>query len=453
MDNNIVVGLDIGTTKVVAIVGERSESGKYNVIGYGHSPSSGVVRGEVRNVNNTAKSIATAVEKAREISGVDIQEVYFGIAGQHIRTRQIQRDNTRSNPDEQISSKEIKEFTKRQYNLDVSADEKIIHVLPQFFTLDNHPDISENDIVGMIGNQLSATFHIVTANSKELRKIYLAIQQAGLSVAGCILEPFASAEAVLDTRDREVGVVLADIGGGTTDLAIFNDGILIHSAVIPIAGNTITKDIEKGCSLLPDISEKLKVQFGAVFPDSDGDNKIISIPGYRNQAAREISQTALSELIKSRVKEILECVDYEIRNLNSSKPFIGGVVLTGGGSKLPGIIQFSEYITEIDSRQGFANENLEESPFSDTLKDPIFATAIGLLILGIRSEEEKEEFEKNTGANTIISNTPEAPADSEIPTTETPKPEKKEKKKGNGFMKTASSWVTKFFDPEEDKIN
>jgi cell division protein FtsA len=449
MENNIVVGLDIGTTKIVAVVGERSENGKYKVIGYGHNPSAGVHRGDVINIMHTAESITKAIEQARKTSGVDIQEVYVGIAGQHIRTFQLERELTRSNPDAEISTAEIREFIKRQYNTAIKPGEKIIHVLPQFFALDNHSNILENEIAGMAGNQLSATFHIVTANEIALRNIYRSVERAGLTVAGCILEPFASAESVLDSRDREVGVVLVDIGGGTTDIAIFNEGVLVHTAVIPIAGNMITDDIQKGCSLENNIAEKLKVQFGSVFADADGDTKIISIPGYRNQPAREISQTSLAGVLKSRVQEILECVDYEIRNLNITKPFIGGIVLTGGGSKLSGIISFSEFITGIDSRQGYANEHLEESQFSETLRDPIFATATGLLIFGIRDEEENEEFVASKNKPIEISATATVSAAIETPPAQKPSV----KKRSNGFWKNVSGLITRAFDPDEEKIN
>ncbi|MDR0762964.1 MAG: cell division protein FtsA [Bacteroidales bacterium] len=447
MENNIVVGLDIGTTKIVAIVGERGENGKYKIIGYGHNPSSGVIRGNVINIMRTAKSIEKAVEQARQVSGIDIKEVYVGIAGEHIRTFQLQREITRSCPEAEISAAEISEFIKRQYNTAIKPGEKIIHVLPQFFTLDDISNISEDEIVGMAGNQLSAIFHIVTANEIALRNIYRAIEHAGLTVAGCILEPFASAESVLDSRDRTVGVVLVDIGGGTTDIAIFNEGVLVHTAVIPIAGNMITGDIQTGCSLENDIAEKLKVQFGSVFADSDGDTKIISIPGYRNQPDREISQTALAGIIKERVKQILECVDYEIRNLNITKPFIGGIVLTGGGSKLNGIISFSEFITRIDSRQGFANEHLEASSFSDTLKDPIFATSIGLLIFGIRDEEEREELEANKNKPTESSATPA------ITDTQEPVVSHVILPKRIGFWDRVGRLVTNAFNPDDDKIN
>ncbi|MDR1974299.1 MAG: cell division protein FtsA [Bacteroidales bacterium] len=449
MENNIIVGLDIGTTKIVAVVGERSRNGKYKVLGYGHNPSAGVHRGDVLNIIHTADSITKAVRQASEISGIEIKEVYVGIAGQHIRTFQLEREITRSNPDIEISSAEIREFIKRQYNTAVKPGEKIIHVLPQFFALDNHSDISENDIVGMAGNQLSASFHVVTANEIALRNIYRAVKHAGLSVAGCILEPFASAESVLDSRDRTVGVVLVDIGGGTTDIAIFNEGVLVHTAVIPIAGNMITSDIRNGCSLERDIAEKLKKQFGTIFPEADGDNKIISIPGYRNQPAREISQTSLAGVIKSRVEEILGLVDYEIKNLNIAKPFIGGIVLTGGGSKLNGIISFSDYITGMDSRQGYSNEHLDESPFTEELKDPIFATAIGLLIFGIRDEEEKN---LSSGKNREPVDVPIVPP---TPEPDKPvKPVKPVKPSGTkGFWDTVAGLVTRIFDPEEGKIN
>ncbi|MDR2557005.1 MAG: cell division protein FtsA [Bacteroidales bacterium] len=454
MENNIVVGLDIGTTKIVAVVGERSENGKYRIIGYGHNPSEGVYRGDVINIKNTAESIKRAVEQARQTSGVDIQEVYVGIAGQHIRTFQLERTTTRSNPDIEISTEEIREFTKRQYNTAVKPGEKIIHVLPQFFALDKYSNILENEIVGMVGNQLHAAFHVVTANEIALSNIRRAITRAGLTVAGCILEPFASAESVLDSRDREVGVVLVDIGGGTTDIAIFNEGILVHTHVIPIAGNMITHDIKMGCSLENNIAEKLKVQFGSVFADADGDTKIISIPGYKNQSSREISQASLAAIIKARVQEILECVDFEIKNLNITKPFIGGIVLTGGGSKLTGIISFSEYTTGIDSRQGYANEHLEESSFSETLKDPIFATAIGLLIFGIRDEEEKEESNENK--NKPIKTPGTSTVSDGIPSPVVPDVPKKPIKKPIGFWKNVSDLITQLtqaLDPDEAKIN
>ncbi len=453
-DVDVVVGLDIGTTKVVAVVGQRdSVTGKIKILGYGKTESTGVVRGSVINIERTAEAIKRAVEQASITSNVDINEVYVGIAGQHIQSEVREYTYVRQNSDDVFTREEIERLKVQASHGTVPAGRKIIHVIPRTFSVDDEGGFTEDSIVGMVGANITAMLNIITADAVAMRNIQRSVEMAGLDLIGFILEPLVSAEAVLDESDKEAGVVLVDIGGGTTDVAIFMNGILAHTAVIPLAGNIITNDIKTGCTILPKQAEALKVKFGSALPSESSDEQIVSIPGLKGKTAKEISLKQLATIIGARVGEIFSSVSCEIANSQCNlEHFIGGIVLTGGGSKMKHISQVCEFHTQLETRLGMPKEHITpDSPAE--LSDPIFATAIGLVIYGVRSEEENRIIHvAEHGATHVHQSEPQQPA-AEVPAQPVPEPqleeEPKARKKG-GFTAAAKlrDWVVGIFDDD-----
>jgi len=389
--NDISVGLDIGTTKIVAMIGRRNEYGKIELLGTGKAKSLGVHRGVVNNITQTIQSIQMAVDEAIAVSGIKITEAVVGIAGQHIRSLQHSDYITRPNSEEVINDEDLEKLEKQVYKLVMLPGEEIIHVLPQEFKVDGQAEITEP--VGMYGGRLEANFHVVVGQVSSIRNIGRCIKSAGLNLAGITLEPLASAEAVLSTEEKEAGVALIDIGGGTTDLAIFKNGIIRHTAVVPFGGNVITEDIKEGCSIIEKQAELLKTKFGSAWPGENKDNEIVSIPGLRGRDPKEITLKNLSKIIHARVVEIIEQVFLEIKNYGHEEPkkkLIAGIVLTGGGAQLKHIKQLVEYITGMDTRIGYPNENLAGDS-DESLSSPQYATAVGLLMNGLNKIDKEKE--------------------------------------------------------------
>jgi cell division protein FtsA len=382
--SEIVVGLDIGTTKIVAIVGRRNEFGKIEILGMGKSESFGVARGVVQNIDQTVQSIRAAVADAEAKSGVDIKVVNVGIAGQHIRSMQHRGIKTRSSIDEEISQKDIDSLIDDMFKLMMQPGEEIIHVLPQEYIIDNEAGIKNP--IGMSGIRLEANFHIITGQIAAARNIYKCVQKANLEVSELTLEPLASADAVLSNEEKEAGVVLVDIGGGTTDVAIFQDGIIRHTAVIPFGGNVITEDIKEGCTIIKSQAELLKIKFGSALASENQENEIVSIPGLRGRPHKEISVRNLSAIIQARMEEIVEHVYYEIKHSGYEKKLIAGIVVTGGGSQLKHVSQLVEYITGMDTRIGYPNEHLAKG--TEDVTSPMFATSVGLVMKGLQTLEK-----------------------------------------------------------------
>ncbi|MGA1546812.1 MAG: cell division protein FtsA [Flavobacteriaceae bacterium] len=381
----ISVGLDIGTTKIVALVGQKNEFNKVEILGVGKSKSLGVHRGVVNNITQTIQSIQQAVEDAKLNSGHEISEVVVGIAGQHIRSIQHSDYITRPNPEEVINEEDIQELIQQVYKLVMLPGEEIIHVLPQEYKVDGQAEIKEP--VGMHGGRLEANFHVVVGQVSSIKNIGRCIKSAGLNMANITLEPLASSEAVLSFEEKEAGVALIDIGGGTTDLAIFKDGIIRHTAVIPFGGNVITEDIKEGCSIIEKQAELLKIKFGSAWPGENKDTEIVSIPGLRGRDPKEISLKTLSKIINARVVEIIEQVYLEIKNYGHNeqkKKLIAGIVLTGGGSQLKHLKQLVEYITGMDTRVGYPSEHLAGNT-QETVSSPLFATSVGLLMSALEA--------------------------------------------------------------------
>ena len=392
---NYSVGLDIGTTKIVAIIGRENEYGKIEVLGIGRSRSLGVHRGVVNNITQTIQSIQQAVDQAVENSGIEIDSVTVGIAGQHIRSLQHSDYITRPNPEEVIGEEDLEKLCNQVYKLVMLPGEEIIHVLPQEHKVDGQAEIKQP--IGMYGGRLEANFHVVVGQVSSIKNIGRCIKSAGLDLDNITLEPLASANAVLSQEEKEAGVALIDIGGGTTDLAIFKDGIIRHTAVIPFGGNVITEDIKEGCSIIEKQAELLKLKFGSAWPGENKDNEIVSIPGLRGREPKEISLKNLSKIIHARVVEIIEQVYLEIKNYgheDQKKKLIAGIVLTGGGSQLKHLKQLVEYITGMDTRIGYPNEHLAGDSDQE-IASPTYATAVGLLMNSVenkhRNEKRKEE--------------------------------------------------------------
>lgn len=390
--SEIVVGLDIGTTKIVVIVGRKNEHGKLEVLGMGKSESIGVSRGVVSNIDKTVQSIRLAVEDAEAKSGVDIKVVNVGIAGQHIKSLQHRGIKVRHNVEDEISQNDINALIDDMYKLVMLPGEEIIHVLPQEYIIDNEQGIK--DPIGMAGVRLEANFHIITGQIAAAKNIYKCVHKAGLEVEDLILEPLASSEAVLSPEEKEAGIALVDIGGGTTDIAIFQDGIIRHTAVIPFGGNSITEDIKEGCGIIKNQAELLKIKFGSALASESKENEIVSIPGLRGREPKEISLKTLAQIIQARMEEVIENIYYEIKNSGYENKLICGIVVTGGGSQLKHISQLLEYVTGMDTRVGYPNEHLAKGN-AEELTSPLFATGVGLVIKGYESIKTKNAT--NTG--------------------------------------------------------
>ncbi len=420
-ESEIVVGLDIGTTKIVVIVGRKNEHGKMEVLGMGKSESIGVSRGVVSNIDKTVQSIRLAVEDAENKSGVDIKVVNVGIAGQHIKSLQHRGIKVRHNVDDEISQIDINALIDDMYKLVMLPGEEIIHVLPQEYIIDNEQGIK--DPIGMAGVRLEANFHIITGQIAAAKNIYKCIHKAGLEVDDLILEPLASSEAVLSAEEKEAGIALVDIGGGTTDIAIFQDGIIRHTAVIPFGGNAITEDIKEGCGIIKNQAELLKVKFGSALASESKENEIVSIPGLRGRDPKEISLKTLAQIIQARMEEVIENIYYEIKNSGYENKLICGIVVTGGGSQLKHISQLLEYVTGMDTRIGYPNEHLAKGN-AEEITSPLFATGVGLVIKGFDSSQKL----RASNSGDVISHS---------------------KKDKGGFFKKVMDVGTKFFEDSE----
>jgi cell division protein FtsA len=396
MENNspIIVGLDIGTTKISVMVGRKDQFGKLEILGMGKAISGGVLRGIVANIDKTVESIKLAVEEAEQKSGAEIDEVYIGIAGQHIKSLQHRGEMVRDNIENEITIEDMEKLRENMFKLVTVPGEEVIHVIPQEYTVDGEDGIQNPK--GMAGIKLEANFHIITAQVAAVRNIIRCIKKAGLNARELILEPFASAIATLDSDELNEGVALVDIGGGTTDVAIFLEGIIRHTAVIPFGGNIITKDIKTGLSILEKQAELLKVKFGSAMHTSDQDNVMVSIPGLRGREPKEISTKNLAEIIGARMKEIIDLVYHEIKVSGFENKLMTGIVLTGGGAQLRALPQLVSYITGKDVRVGLPNEHLGKESHGK-VTSPMYSTGVGLVLKGFEDLEVKVVGPDETG--------------------------------------------------------
>lgn len=398
MENDkLIVGLDIGTTKICAIIGRKNEFGKLEVLGMGKAVSDGVDRGIVTNIEKTVHAIQKAVEDCSNMADVNIVEVIVGIAGQHIQSKIMHGSIMRQPTEDEITVEDVQRLSADMHNIVVPPGNSIIHVMPQDYTVDYEGGIK--DPVGMAGTRLEADFHIITAQTTAIHNINKCVKKASLESKQLILEPLASSLSVLSDDEKEAGVCLVDIGGGTTDIAIFYENIIRHTAVIPLGGNIITADIKEGCMLMQNQAELLKTRFGKAIAEEANPNEIVSIPGLRNRPPKEISIRNLASIIQARMEEIIEIVQNEIMQSGYYKKLAGGIVITGGGSQLQCISQLFEYMTGLDSRIGFPNEHLGKSVIEE-VKSPMYATSVGLVLAGFKALDNREEGYLKRKANT-----------------------------------------------------
>ena len=438
---NTIAAIDIGTTKIVAIVGTRDEKGNVNVLGFGVTPSKGVSRGSVQNVGEVSSAIKQAVQNCHRSSGVVFRNVFVGIAGQNIRT--IETSHTKFISTSFISQNDIDELTKEVYNLNKETGEEIIHVIPQSYTVDNH-SVGLNP-VGCSGKSLGGTFYVVIGRANAVQKLRQAIEMAGLQVVKIVLQSIASGDAVLTNDEKEVGTLVADIGAGTTDVAIYQDKVLRNISVIPFGGNSITEDIKTACQILSRQAELLKIQHAAAIPDSNSDKTLVVINSER-RSGKEVSLADIAAITSARMDEIVAGI---ANVLNESKygDRISQIAITGGGSRLKSLTTLVKY------RLGKEVEQMKPRNFSAESCPKLFnveySTAVGLLVKGIEYMENYWESVKggdNEQGDVNSEDSKQVGANS--PSGEKKAEKKKEKKPG--FMSWVNDRLKSFFAEDEN---
>lgn len=398
--DQIIAAVDIGTTKIVTIVGRLNPTNRLEILGLGKTISKGVKRGVVLNIEETVNAIEATVAEAQKQSGLKLKEVFVGIAGQHIRSIRTRGYINRDPHNEEIVKEDINRLVEDMYKIPVDIGEEIIHVLPQNFIVDSETGVKNP--IGMSGRRLEANFHIVIGQTASAKNIIKCVNRTGLEVRHMILEPLASGEATLTDDEKEAGVALVDIGGGTTDIAVYYDDIIRHTAVIPFGGNVVTRDIKEGCSILNRQAESLKMQFGSALGDLAPEDKVVTIPGISGRESKEISFKSLAYIIQSRMEEIIDTIMFEVENSGYVSKLSAGLVITGGGAMLRYLPQLVKFKTGLDVRIGYPNERLV-SDTSDDINQPMYATSIGLLLKG---QDYLKENDVNNSAE-ILDDEPE----------------------------------------------
>lgn len=391
----IIVGLDIGTTKIAVIAGRKNEFGKLEILGFGRANSNGVKHGQVLNIDETIKAIRQALDNCYASNpNLEVNEVYVGIAGHHIKSLQTRGDIVRQDTENEISQREIDQLIADQFKTYIPAGDQIIDVIPQEYTVDNFQNIPNP--IGYGGVKVGANFHIITGDKNAIRNIKRSVEKSALITKDLVLQPLASAAAVMAQEDLEAGVAIVDIGGGTTDLAVFYEGILKHTAVIPFAGENITNDIKTGLGVLKQQAEQMKVQFGSALSNEAKANAYITIPGLRGMPAKEISVKNLANIIQARMSEIMDFVAYHLKQVGlDNKMLNGGIILTGGGSQLRHLIQLTEYVTGLNARIGLPTEHLAAGHIEELAK-PTYATCLGLILKGYDDyEHHRKQFDQS----------------------------------------------------------
>ncbi len=448
----IIVGLDIGTTKIAAIAGRKNEFGKLEILGFGRANSNGVQHGMVLNIDQTIKAIQQALENCYASNpNLEIGEVYVGIAGHHIKSLQTRGDIVRQSIEEEIMQEEIDRLVADQYRTYIPAGDQIIDVIPQEFTVDNFQNIPNP--IGYSGVKVGANFHIITGDKNAIRNINRSVEKAGLQTKDLVLQPLASAAAVMCDQDLEAGVAIVDIGGGTTDLAVFYEGILKHTAVIPFGGENITNDIKTGLGVLKTQAEQMKIQFGSALSDEAKANAFITIPGLRGMAPKEISVKNLANIIQARMSEIMDFVSYHLKQVGLDNRMLnGGVILTGGGSQLKHLIQLTEYVTGLNARIGYPNEHLSGGHIEELAK-PMYSTCIGLILKGYNDYENKNKKLDHNFIKVNATGIMQQEVATEEVVTETegaPHIKVRSRKTLKGFMDTFKTNLIEMFKEEED---
>lgn len=383
-NKDLMVGIDIGTSKVVAIVCEVTAEGGLNVIGLGSHPSQGLKKGVVVNIESTVQSIQSAVEQAEIMAGCQIYSAYTGIAGSHIRS--INSHGIVAIRDREVTQMDVDRVIDAAKAVAIPADQKILHILPQEFIIDNQDSIREP--IGMSGVRLEAKVHIVTGAVSAAQNIMKCLKRCGLVASDIVLEQFASSQSILTEDEKELGVCMIDIGGGTTDIAIFTDGSIRHTAVIPIAGDQVTNDMAIALRTPTRNAEDIKLKYACALQDLADTNLMIDIPSVGDRAGRHISQRALAEVVEARYEELFTLVASEIRRSGLEDLLAAGVVLTGGGSKVTGAVELAERVFKMPVRIG-TPQNITGLP--DVINNPVYATGVGLLLYGMQQRDNQDD--------------------------------------------------------------
>ena len=395
LDKNLIVGLDIGTSKVVAIVGEIAAGGGIEIIGLGSHPSRGLKKGVVVNIESTVQSIQRAVEEAELMAGCQINAVYAGIAGSHIRS--LNSHGIVAIRDKEVASGDIDRVIDAARAVAIPADQKVIHVLPQEFLIDEQEGIREP--VGMSGVRLEAKVHLVTGAVSAAQNIIKCVRRCGLEVDDIILEQLASSYSVLTEDEKELGVCLVDIGGGTTDIAVFTEGAIRHTAVIPIAGDQVTNDIAVAMRTPTQHAEEIKIKYACALTQLANAEETIEVPSVGDRPPRRLARQTLAEVVEPRYEELLTLVQAELRRSGFEDLTAAGVVLTGGSSKMEGVVELAEEVFHMPVRLGVPKA---DSGLSEVVHNPIFATGVGLLFFGHQHTKETTAEERvSTGVKGI----------------------------------------------------
>lgn len=444
--NEFVAAIDIGTTKIVAVVGKRNANRKLEIMGISKTVSTGVKRGVVLNIDETVIAIQNVVNDLQQKTGIRLSSVFVGIAGQHIKSLKNRGYINRDSYDDEITHKDVKRLIDDAHKIPIDLGEEIIHVLPQNFIVDNETGVKNP--VGISGKRLEANFHIVVGQIASIKNIEKCINRAGLNVHDVILEPLASSSAVLTEDEMEAGVALVDIGGGTTDIAVYHDGIIRHTAVIPFGGNVVTKDIKEGCAILERQAEELKIKFGSALGDLAEEDKVVIIPGISGRDSKEISFKSLAFIIQSRMEEIIDAVMFEIENSECADKLSAGIVITGGGAMLRHLTQLVRFKTGMDVRIGYPNAHLSGN-VSDDVNQPMFATSVGLILKGYENIDSKPEGEATTRTNIPIAEEPkkEEAKQETVSVVENEKPKQK-----NRIIDSLKKTITEIFDENGSKM-
>ncbi|MDR1553957.1 MAG: cell division protein FtsA [Prevotellaceae bacterium] len=437
---NYIAAIDLGTTKIVALIGEKTDFERYKILASFETPSTGIVRGEVENLKDVTELIQKSVEELRKESGLEFSEVYVGIAGQHIRCLCESVKELRNNERALITQDEIDALQQKMYSLRMDPGEEILHVIPQCYNVDDRMDIRRP--VGMLGKELTGNYHIVIGITKAIDNIKQCLDDTNMNLKlnRLILEPIASAAAVLDDDEKELGVALVDIGGGTTDLVVYHDNIVRHTAVIPFGGNVVTEDIKDGCGILLRTAESIKIQHGSCLGNLSSENIYFSISG-----KKEISLKTLSQIIDARMEEILGAVMFEIDRSGYATKLKAGIVFTGGGSMLKNFKDFAELKTGLDARIG--KPVYLSSDSGSQFAQPFYSTAVGLIIEGIK--HEKASSKKRPALELELVSVPDPANNKKVEKPKKPVKSEKEKNKKSLFDKFG---FKNLFDETNDNV-
>ncbi len=391
-ENNLIVGLDIGTSKVVAIVGEVTVEGTIEIIGVGTQPSRGLKKGVVVNIESTVQSIQRAVEEAELMAGCQIRSVYAGIAGSHVKS--INSHGIVAVKDKEVTPADVARVIDAAKAVAIPADQRILHVLPQEFLIDNQEGI--RDPISMSGVRLESRVHLVTGAVSAAQNIIKCVRRCGLDVDDIILEQLASSASVLTDDEKELGVCLVDIGGGTTGIAVFTEGAIRHTAVIPIAGDQVTNDIAVALRTPTQYANDLKIKYACALRQLATEEETIEVPSVGDRAPRRLARQTLAEVVEPRYEELLSLVQAELRRSGFEEICAAGIVLTGGSSKMEGVIELAEEIFHMPVRLGVPQH---VSGLVDVIRNPIHATGVGLLLFGLKQQSSfsSQELEENSG--------------------------------------------------------